>query len=271
MSVPSISHIRHAKLGTIKPPAFRLLALFIGLVVFTSTVLLTGCVSTKPEVEDEIRAKVVSSLTATKETTLRELEVAISKLDQEISALNLKLDKLNQVAAPAQEWVQVQKADAEKKGYGGTRIVESMGYLESDAFKNDQFRVVKLQFTSEMLSAGIKYTSVIRIEDLMTGKIGLLEEFRSELEDSISALTFNLNAKKKTFNLVASTADNVLNQSQNWKVIKVNPTTYNVSGLGLGMEGDLTNGVWTYYLEPERFVPSDAASNALLKVLGGKQ
>lgn len=273
MNVPGVFRKGNAISRKVKLPAIDMVVLIVLGVALISATLLTGCVSasSKPKIEDEVRAKVVSRLAVIKDTTLQELSAEISRIDREVSTLKLKLDKLNQVAAPALEWVQTHKAEVERAGYGGLRIVESLGYLESDKFKNDQFRVVKLQFTSEMQSAAIKYSSVIRVEDLATGKVSPLEELRSELEKRISDLTFQRNAKKQTSDLAASTADKVFSQSQSWKVVKVNQTTYNVSGPGLGMEPDLTTGVWTYYMEPERLVSSDAASDKLLKVLTGKQ
>ncbi len=272
MSLLNISKIHNTGLKKTELSMMRLLALVTGLVLLVGIMLLTGCASTSTsEVVEEVRAKVVNSLTVIRDTTSNELGAEISRIDQEISALNSQLNKLNQVAAPALDWVQIQRADAERAGYGGKRTVEAGGYLESDQFKNDQFRVVKLQFTSELLSGSTKYTSVIQVEDLITGDVRPLEELRTELEGKISAQTLQRNARKKTYDLAATTADGVLSQSQNWQLIKVNVTTYNVSGQGLGMAQGLTTGVWTYYLEPEGLVPSDAASSALLKVLMGKQ
>jgi uncharacterized protein YlxW (UPF0749 family) len=272
MSFADAEKNRNGKSVKIKLSVVRLVALVLGVMVLLGAMLLTACASSSSsEVEEEVRAKVVSNLTAIRDNTSQELGAEINRLDQEITSLNGQMDRLNQVVAPALEWLQVQKEDAERMGYGGKRTLEAAGYLELDKFKNDQFRVVKLQFTSELLSGSTKYTSVILVEDFLTGTVTPLEDLTKEIQEKISALTLQRNASKKAADLAAVTADGVLSQYQNWRVIKVNITTYNVSGPGLGMAQGLTTGVWTYYLEPENLVPSDAASEALLKVLKGNQ
>jgi len=274
MITPGIAKSRGTAPVKIKFYRLRQVALVLGLVVLLlSAVLPIGCASSSSsaDIEEEVRINVLNILESIKDTTLGELSAEISSLDQEIASLNEQLDKLNQVAAPALEWVQVQKAEAEKAGYGGKRTVEAASYLESDKFRNEQFRVVKLQFTSVMLSGSTKYTSVINVENLSTGAVASLEELTKEFESKISALTQQRNAGKTVADTVAFTADDVLGQYQNWRVVKVNLTTYNVSGPGLGLErGVITTGVWTYYFEPENLIPSDAKSDALLKMLKGK-
>lgn len=274
MSMPDVAKKRGAVSLKIKLSRLRRVALMLGVVVLlVSVVLPIGCASSSSsaEIEDEVRVNVLNILELMKDTTLGELSTEINSLDQQIASLNEQLDKLNQVAAPALEWIQVQKAEAEKAGYGGKRTVEAASYLESDKFRNDQFRVVKLQFASVMLSGSTKYTSVINVENLRTGAVASLEELTREFEGKISALTQQRSARKNVADTVAVTADGVLGQYQNWRVVKVNLTTYNVSGPGLGLErGVITTGVWTYYFEPENLIPSDAKSDALLKVLKGK-
>jgi hypothetical protein len=227
---------------------------------------LTGCQSSG-EIEASIKSKVAKNLTDMTAAAVTDWNREIGRLDTELAAAQQKLIKVEQVAEPALKWVGQMKADAQMYLWNA-RILEVTDELNT--MKNDQYKVAKLQFTAEMLSAGMRYSSVIMIDDLISGKTTVYEELRDTLKSQVVTLSQQKEAKSKIRDMAQSTVANLPGQAVNWKVQKINSITYTISGPGLGMETGPAVGLWTYSTDTDKLTPTDTAAFALQKVLTGK-
>jgi hypothetical protein len=224
-----------------------------------------GCISGPGETQ--VQDKVADKLVLMTRDAITGWDKEITRIDVELTQAEVKLGKLNQVLKPALQWVDLMKAQAQKEQWTGD-TVEVMEDL--DQLKNDQFKVAKLQFLVEMLSAGIKYSSNIQVFDFVTGKVIPYEELRNALQAQVNTLAQQREAKVNTRNTARSTALSVLKQYQAWNAQKVNSSTYNVIGNGLGLNMALTTGTWTYHTDTGQLDPANAAATNLQKVLTGK-
>jgi hypothetical protein len=227
--------------------------------------ILSSCISGpgEPQVQDKVAEKLVLMT----RDAITGWDKEITRIDGELTQAEIKLGKLNQVLKPALQWVDLMKAQAQKEQWTGD-TVEVIDDL--DQLINDQFKVAKLQFMVEMISAGIRYSSNIQIVNLTTSQVTPYEELRNALQTQVNALAEQRQAKVNTRNSAQSTALSIFKQYQGWNVQKVNSNTYNVSGQGLGMATALTMGTWTYHTDTGQFDPADAAATNLRKVLTGK-
>ncbi len=242
---------------------FKFFPLLAGVLVLLST--FAGCQTASPELL--IQGKAASKLTAMAADAINAWDREIAAVDADLTRAEIKLGKLNQVAAPALKWVDLMKAKGQQEQWNA-RILEVTADLNK--LKNDQFRVAKLQLNVELLSAGLRYTSVIQIDELATGQVTAYEELRDNLQRQVTALSEKRGALAKARNTARSTAMNVFAQYKNWKVQKVSSITYNVSGQGLGMETALTTGRWEYNSDKDQLTSLDNAAVTLRKVLTGK-
>jgi hypothetical protein len=233
--------------------------------VLILAVILGGCQSGSAALL--IQGKVAQKLGTMAKDAINGWDREIARIDGELMQAKTKLGKLNQLAGPALKWVDYIKAQAQQEQWNG-RIVAVTSDLNK--FKNDQFSVAKLELKVEMLTAGMRYTSTIHIDDLKTGQVTPCEELLNTLQNQVTTLTQQREARAKTRNTARSTAITVFDLYPKWKVQKVNSITYNVSGQGLGMETAITMGTWTYSTDTEQLDPSGAAATNLRKVLTGK-
>lgn len=240
-------------------------------VIIISTILLlagtSGC-QPAPSLDEVIAPKAAESLGNMTLAAANAWKQEINQIDAELKDVLDRLASVEQVGDPALKWVQMMKERAVRENWT-TRILEVMGDLSK--LKNDRYQVVKLQFFSEMLSAGIGYSRIILIADLATGQTTEYDDLVNSLKKKIADLTYQREALVKTRTVARSTMLSSLKQAQGWKVSKVNATTYTVQGQGLGLEQQgLTVGQWTYSSDSEKMVPNDQAAIALQKVLTGK-
>jgi hypothetical protein len=225
-----------------------------------------GCQSGSGELL--IKGKVAEKLGSMAKDAITGWDREIVRIDGELTQVKTKLGKFNQVAKRALKWVDYVKAKAQQEQWNG-RVLEVTSDLNQ--FKNDRFSVAKLQFKVEMLTAGMRYTSTILIDDLTAaGTLTPYEELLNTLQNQVNTLSQQREARVKTRNTARSAAISVFDLYPKWKVQKVNSITYNVSGQGLGMETALTMGTWTYSTDTEQLDPSDAAATNLRKILTGK-
>jgi hypothetical protein len=232
------------------------------------TLPLAGC-QVAPAWEGDLRVKVANEIADTTVASMAEWDKEVKRIENMLDPVEIKLQKLEQVAEPILKWIDIQKADAIK--YQWTpRLVEITDGLNE--VKNDQFEPTKVQFIVEMLPTGaMRYSSIILIKDISTGKTSSYEQLHDEFQEDISILLQQREGVVQVRNAARSTGLSVVDQYKNWKVQQVNKVTYNISGPGLGMNSGLTDGTWTYYLgEVNKIVPADAAAKALKRVLTGK-
>jgi len=244
---------------------FTLLTIFItGIIAFP----LAGCQSA-PAWEGDLRLKVANEIADMTVASMAEWDNEISRIDGMLDAEEIKLQKLEQVAEPIIKWADMQTADAIKYQWTPRQVEITSGL---DEVKNDQFEAKEVQFRVEMLATGdMKYSSIILIKDISTGKTKKYEQLRDEIRSGISALLQQRDIIVKVRNTARMTGLSVVDQYQQWNAQKINKVTYNISGPGLGMNDGLTDGTWTYYLgETNKLVPVDAAAQGLKRALTGR-
>ncbi len=216
---------------------------------------------------DVIPIKASNSLLNTAITTIKAMDVEIARMDSDLTAVETRLAKVEQVAKPALQWIEYMKTKAQQEQWNA-RILEVTSGM--DKMKNDQYQVVKLQFIVDFLTAGMRYSSVIQIDELATGKVTPYEELRDSLKRQVTELTYQRETKAKARNLAQSTALGLKDQYKQWKATKIDSATYRVSGNGLGMSQGPTVGMWTYNTDLGKLTPLDEAASALQKVLLGQ-
>lgn len=262
-----IANLKH----TIKRNRLRSQILITLVAIFMMSIIalpMAGC-QTAPAWEGDLRLKVANEIADMTVASMAEWDKEINRINGMLDAAEIKLQKLEQVAEPILKWADMQTADAIKYKWTPKQVEITSGLNE---VKNDQFEAKEVYFRVEMLATGdMKYSSIILIKDISTGKTKQYEQLRDEIQSDISALLQQRDTIVGVRNTARMTGLSVVDQYQQWNAQKINKVTYNISGPGLGINDGLTDGTWTYYLgEVSKLVPADAAAQALKKVLTGK-
>jgi hypothetical protein len=159
-----------------------------------------GCQSGSGELL--IKGKVAEKLGSMAKDAITGWDREIVRIDGELTQAKTKLGKVNQVANRALKWVDYVKAKAQQEQWNG-RVLEVTSDLNQ--FKNDRFSVAKLQFKVEMLTAGMRYTSTILIDDLTAaGTLTPYEELLNTLQNQVNTLSQQREARVKTRNTARS-------------------------------------------------------------------
>jgi hypothetical protein len=225
-----------------------------------------GCTDKQAIAVSESFAKGIGDMTV---VTMAVLSNEVKKIDNDMAAIQTKLNKLEQVAKSSLQWIDYTKATAQKEVWGGVTVVEVVEDLVK--FKNDQYQVVKLQLTATRQSAGLSFVPVINIFDLKTGVEVPYEELRDTFKKQIEGFKALRDAKEKRWNLIKSTSQGALNEAGKWKRSKLDNVTYQFAGPGLGWDNNsLTRGEWYYYTDTKKIVPVGTAAQALESLLKGK-
>lgn len=224
----------------------------------------TGCISRKAITEEFVDCLIQLNAGAI-DNVATELEI----IDQNLYKTEEKLLKLEQVVVPALEWIENQKVELlEKFKYGSWYSHVTQESLAQ--FKNDQYEITTLEVTVyESGTPNQNFRTVIKVTDLTTKAHGNWETFESELKGQKSTLEEQRQVKLEDAQLSSSTLINVIAQSGNWEIQKIDSTTYSISGPGLGMAGELTSGNWLYYRDSKTIIPADTQSVALQRILSG--
>jgi hypothetical protein len=224
----------------------------------------TGCVS-KKAITDEF----VDCLLKTNAGTVDKVDSELQIIDQNLYITEEKLLKLEQVIVPAQEWIENQKVKLlEEYKYGSwySRVTpESL-----DKFKNDQYEVTALELTVHGIGTpNQEFYAVLKVTDLSTRIQSDWETIENELKWRKSTLEQQRQVKLEAGQLSTSTLLSVIEHVGDWEIREINSTTYSISGPGLGMDGELTTGKWTYDRSSKEIIPADPQSSALQDVLLG--
>jgi hypothetical protein len=224
----------------------------------------TGCVSKKAITEE-----FVDYLLKTNTDTVDKVDSDLQIIDQNLYTTDEKLLKLQQVMVLAQEWIENQKVkllEEYKSGSWHSRVTpESL-----DKFKNDQYEVTALELTVHGIGTpNQEFDDVIKVMDLATKIPSDWETIENELKWRQSILEQQRQELLEAGHLSASTLLSVIGHSGDWEIQKINNTTYSISGLGLGMDGELTTGNWTYDRASQKIIPTDNQSSALQDILSG--
>jgi len=238
-----------------------LIVLLISLMLLS---LSTGCVSKKAITEE-----FVDCLIQTNTGAIDKVDSELESIDQNLYTTEEKLLKLEQVVVPALEWIENQKVELlseYKYGSWRTRVTpESLA-----KFKNDQYEVTTLELSVHGIGTpNQEFHAAIRVADLATKIPSDWETVESELKWRKSTLEQRRQVKLEDGHLATSTLLSVIEHVGDWEIQAINRTTYAISGPGLGMDGELTAGKWTYYRAPKEIIPADTQSAALQKILSG--
>lgn len=191
-------------------------------------------------------------------------------IDKRIYSAEEKLMKLEQVVVPSLRWVESQKVkllDEFKSGSWSSWVTQ--GGL--DEFKNDRYQVAALELSVyEIGKPNQDFSTIIRVMDLETRAQGDWQELQNELEMEKSALERWRQQEIEQAKLSASIMQSVMEHLADWKMRKVDSSTYIISGSGLGMAGELTEGEWVYLRDAKEIVPANAQSLALREILQGR-
>lgn len=227
--------------------------------------ILTGCVPKKAITEE-----FVGCLVQTNAGTINRVDSELQIIDQNLYTTEERLLQLEQVVAPALQWVESQKVkllDEHKYGSWHSQVTpESLA-----KFKNEQYEITALELSVHAIGTpNQEFDTVIKVIDLSTKMQSDWDAVESELKWQKSTLEKSRQAKLEEGRLSTSTLKSVIEHLGDWEVSEINGTTYSISGPGLGMAGDLTAGKWTYYRTSKEIMPSDFQSSALQEVLSGR-
>jgi hypothetical protein len=242
----------------------RRLALCSLLSLLVPLFVLTNCIPDK-----SITREFANCLVEMNGLAIDKVNLDLQIIDNRIYSTEEKLMKLEQVVAPSLRWVENQKVkllDEFKSGSWSSRVTQ--GSL--DEFKNDRYQVTALELSVyEIGTPRQDFAAIIRVMDLETRAQGSWQEIRNELEMEKSALERWRQQEIEQAKLSTSIIQNVMEHSGDWKIRKVNSSTYIISGSGLGMAGELTEGEWVYLRAAKEIVPANSQSVALREMLQG--
>jgi len=188
----------------------------------------------------------------------------LQEIDERRYAAETKLLKLEQVVSPALKWLETQKKRDFKAGNWLVRITpEGLTQL-----KNEYYRVTEVEFyISRAGSPAPDISTTIKVADMTMDRIDKWEEFKNYLESVVLSQKQQWQEKIQNRELSISTINAVMKTWPDWKVKKINQTTYEISGMGLGWIDKLVAGTWTYYRDRNELMPVDEPGKALHKVI----
>jgi hypothetical protein len=214
--------------------------------------------------ESDIRREVVTAFIDMNKSSVATIDSELQEIDEYRYVAEVKLLKLEQVVSPALKWLETQKAREFKTGDWIVRVTpEGLARL-----KNDQYRVTEVEYYISRAGSMAQDTSfTLKVADLTMDRIDKWEEFKNYLEYTIVSLKQRWQEKLKHRELAMSTLNNLIKNWQSWKVKKINETTYQIAGAGLGWSDKLTTGTWTYYQDKNEVTPVDEPAKSLQKML----
>lgn len=222
----------------------------------------TGCTS-----NHSISQEFVDCLIKINADIEKKVDSDLKIIDQNLYVTEQKLLNLEQVLLPAQEWIEHQKVQLlEEHQYGSwhTRVTPE-GLAQ---FRNKDYEISALEvFVRGIGTPAQEFDTVIKVTDLATKMQGDWETVEGELKWRKSTLETDRQAELEAGKLSATTLLSVIGHLGDWEINRIDSNTYNISGAGLGMAGDLTTGNWTYYRASKNIVPTDVPSSALQRIL----
>jgi hypothetical protein len=242
-----------------KTPILKLL--LISLIILGIS---AGCVSKRAITEE-----FVGCLVQTNDIAINKVDSELQTIDQNLYNTEEKILKLEQVVEPAQQWIESQKVklvEEYKTGSWHSRVMpESLA-----KFKNDQYQITALELLGyEIGTPDQKFDTIIYVTDLSTKIQSNWQKVENELQLRKSILEKSRQDKLEDGRLSASTLRSVVDHIGDWEISEIDGIAYSISGPGLGMDGELSTGKWTYYRASKEIRPADKQSLALKKILSG--
>jgi len=240
--------------------------LIVALLLILLLSVLPGCITVGPS--EDTSGAFANTLAAMTKSTLESFNSQVTQLDAQLTEAQTKLGKLEAVAKPALEWIEITKAKAISEHWGGTRVVQVSKDL--NLLQNDQYRIAKLELHTALVNEGQKFESTILIDDLKTAAVTPYEELRDSFQKQIDSLKQKRQTILNDLDIVKAAGTGAVEWSANWKIAKVDDVTYHISGEGLGWSNGLIYGEWLYSTGSGTATPSGSAAQALQKVLTGQ-
>jgi len=240
--------------------------LIVVLIVCALTVL-PACAPAEPPVD--INAVFYSTLDTTAKATLEKINAQVASLDAQLTDIETKFNKLEQLAEPALEWIEETKARAKSEHWGGIRTAR-VPEADLEQLQNDQYHIVKLDLRVGMDAGDYLFESTIMVENVMTREIKPYEELRDDFQIQIDDLERKRQVLMQTWDTVNYAGNDIERQRPTWEVVEINGTTYVISGEGLGWHNGLIRGKWLYHTNSGTAEPSDVAAQALQRLLRGQ-
>ena len=190
---------------------------------------------------------------------------SISRLqsnEQEIDALRIKRNALEQVAAPAREWLEVQQEKADKYDWSRKTllVIEDLPKL-----RNDRYEVAKLGFAMELMG---QYEAVIDIKDLSTGIIEPYEKVRAAIDEAEYTLVQEGNLIASSIQRASIAIDKVMDRYGEIQAAKIDSGSYKIIGpLGLDGNDNLVQSQWVYNLDLQKAEPAHQQAIQLQRIL----
>ena len=223
--------------------------------------LLSACGN---DYKEAVKAEAVDAFTAVIDSSMAILDDDVARLDKELFENKEKQLKLEYVVAPAMEWTEVQEAEISKKLAGSWVRTLDPEWM-SDKFTSDLYEVSSVTVRgTDMGGQREEITSEIIVKDLTSGAKSDWESFQADLEDQQAVFEQRRQAFMEQGRQVVSTFDNVIQNYDAWEVTKINDTTYQISGPGLGIPSE---GSWVFYQDKGEIKPADEPAKSLNKVL----
>jgi hypothetical protein len=186
----------------------------------------------------------------------------LNSIEQEMDAIRVQRNALEQVAAPAREWLSLEQDQAEK--YDWSRkvflVIEDLPKL-----RNDRYEVARLGFSMELMGV---YEMVVDIKDLSTGEIKPYDKVRAAIDEAEYTLVQEGNLITSSIQKASGAISKVMDRYSEIQATKINSTSYKMVGpLGLDGNNNLVQSQWTYNLELKKAEPGHQQAVQLQRVL----
>jgi hypothetical protein len=186
----------------------------------------------------------------------------LNSIEQEMDAIRVQRNSLEQVVAPAREWLSLKQGEAEK--YDWSRkvflVIEDLPKL-----RNDRYEVARLGFSMELMGV---YDLVIDIKDLSTGEIKPYEKVRAAIDEAEYTLVQEGNLITSSIQKASGAISKVMDRYNEIQATKINTSSYKLVGpLGLDDSNNLVQSQWTYNLELKKAEPAHQQAVQMQRVL----
>jgi len=200
---------------------------------------------------------------------INSIDAEITKMDQEYTAVLVKIQSLEQLLTAAMQWVEFNKT--QKYDYG-TLWIKEVTEEGLNQLKNDQYKVSKLELVAKEggFGAGWQFTYAININDVVTGSKSDWQSLQDDLNQQKAAMEERRKQKMAVRERATSTWSDVVKNISEWKSEKYNDVTYIIKGAGLGWQDKLLEGQWAYYTDQKLVQPMGKPAEQLQKILASQ-
>lgn len=234
----------------------------IALLLLSLLVLQVTSACVRLEKKDTTVVDFLGQLVQVQNKAMQLKSTQLKEYEKKLDLIWTKQAKLEQVAIPAKEWLELQLKYAEAAGWPHetSQVIADLGKL-----KNDSYEVVKLTFA---VQSARNYYTVIDIYDVSAGKVSPYANLQRDLKDMEELALKEGNMLAEQINLAATYLDKVLKSAESITYKKAGANIFRMRGpLGLNENMNLVIAEWLYYSDSGRVEPSDTLSQRLHQVL----